>query len=809
MARLRVLLACPFITLLLLCSVACPGVKALSEASHEATELPSQHDKRYGSGQDYWYSQIKRQGTAPYQLNSTYQIFRNVKDYGAMGDGITDDTDAINNATFDGRNCIYPCDSSSTTPAILYFPSGTYMVSRPLVMTYYTQFVGDANALPVLKATPDFFGIAILDSDPYLAYGYNWYQNQNNFWRQVRNFVLDITLVPAHSQQAYCLHWQVAQATSLQNIVFKMVEGGDDNTQMGIFMDNGSGGWIEDLIFIGGNVGFFSGNQQFTCRNLTFMRCNTAIYQNWNWVFNYKDINIIDCNIGLDMTQGGSIITTGSLVLQDAVITNTNIGILTTFASNSTPVAAGSLVLDNVNFDNTPVGMAYPNGTTVLDGNQRVASFIQGNSYSAYEDVEEINDLTCYQPSARYGRVQQVMPSPPKPASLLDENGNFYIRSKPQYEGVPVSSFKSSFDFGCIGDGVSDDTQCIQDFFDSIGPSQIAFVNHGAYVIRDTILIPNNIKIVGEIWPLFMVDGSSSTFDDMSNPKPAFRVGQPGESGAVELSELLFETLGPAPGAIMMEWNLAHTAQRSNGMWDVHWRIGGTNGTKLQSNNCAKTPNQATVADPSCIGAFLLTHITSTGQVLMSNNWGWVSDHELDLPDHAQINLYNGRGLLIESQGPVWLYGSSYEHSVLYNYQIANAKEIYLGIIQSETAYMQNNPDSLTPFPPSSKYSDPDFADCYLVTCYKTMAVRFFNSTFCLVYGAGLYSFFNNYDSGCLLTGNCQQNIVSLEQSEAIYMYALNTVGSENMVEVDSVEIVPQAANKNGFCQTVVLFEYP
>lgn len=149
----------------------------------------------------------------------------------AVGDGITDDTDAINNATFDSRGCIYPCDSATTTPAIVYFPPGTYMVSRPLVMTYYTQFVGDANNLPTLKALPSFHGIAILDSDPYLAYGFNWYDNTNNFYRHVRNFVLDITLVPTNTQQAYCLHWQVAQATSLQNIVFNMAEGGTGNTQ--------------------------------------------------------------------------------------------------------------------------------------------------------------------------------------------------------------------------------------------------------------------------------------------------------------------------------------------------------------------------------------------------------------------------------------------------------------------------------------------------------------------------------------------------------------------------------------------------
>lgn len=37
------------------------------------------------------------------------------------------------------------------------------------------------------------------------------------------------------------IHWQVAQATSLQNLVFNMVKGGSNNKQQGIFMDNGSG----------------------------------------------------------------------------------------------------------------------------------------------------------------------------------------------------------------------------------------------------------------------------------------------------------------------------------------------------------------------------------------------------------------------------------------------------------------------------------------------------------------------------------------------------------------------------------------
>ncbi|KAI4730984.1 glycoside hydrolase family 55 protein [Aureobasidium sp. EXF-10728] len=805
MARLRFF---PFLACvsLLLCSFSSTFVHAQSD--NEAPLHTTNHVKRYGSGAPYWMSEITRQGKVVYGTNSSYVVWRNVMDYGAKGDGITDDTDAINNATYDGNRCAYPCDSQTTAPAIVYFPPGTYAISRPLVMLYYTQFIGDANNLPVIMGLPNFYGIALLDSDPYLAFGFSWWANQNNMWRQVRNFVLDIRQIPPGV--AHCLHWQVAQGTSLQNIVFEMTEGGDDNEQMGIFMDNGSALYLEDLIFNGGSVGFFSGNQQFTCRNLTFNNCQTAIYQNWNWLFSYKDVVINNARVGINMTQGGDVPTTGSITLQDATMNNVQIGVSTTFSTNSTPASAGTFILDNVNFVDTPIAVQHsPSNNILLAGNQRVASWAQGRVYTAYESSYEENNLTCYGPAANYARVQQTVDPAPKSPSLLAPDGSFFTRSRPQYEGVPVESFKSIKTYGCAGDGVTDDTACVQSFLDSITPDQIAYIDYGAYVIRDTINFPIPIRVQGELWPYFMVDGTAPKFSDKNNPQAAFRVGEPGQVGDIELVEIIFQTLGAAPGAIMMEWNLAQSSQGSAGIWDVHWRIGGTNGTELQSTNCAKTPNTPTTPNPECYGAFLLLHITRSASMYMSNNWGWVSDHEMDLLDHNQINIYNGRGVLVESQGPVWMVGTSFEHSMLYNYQISGAKEIYISALQTETAYMQNNPDALAPYPPMSNWNDPTFSDCFTSNCPKTWGCRIFNSTYIFVYGAGMYSFFNNYDSGCLATTNCQQKMVSVEQSQGIYMYAVNTVGSLNLVTVDEVDLVPSISNGNGFADTVAIFEYP
>lgn len=45
-------------------------------------------------------------------------------------------------------------------------------------------------------------------------------------------------------------------------------------------MDNGSGGFMTDLVFNGGHAGMFLGNQQFTTRNLTFNNVQTAVFMN-------------------------------------------------------------------------------------------------------------------------------------------------------------------------------------------------------------------------------------------------------------------------------------------------------------------------------------------------------------------------------------------------------------------------------------------------------------------------------------------------------------------------------------------------
>lgn len=900
------------------------------------------------------------------------------------GDGSTDDTAAINKAISSGGRCGKGCDSSTTTPALVYFPPGTYVVSKPIVQYYYTQIVGDAIDLPVIKASAAFAGMAVIDADPYEDNGDNWYTNQNNFFRAVRNLVIDLTAMPQGSGAG--IHWQVGQATSLQNIRFEMIKGGGSaNKQQGIFMDNGSGGFMSDLTFNGGNYGMFLGNQQFTTRNLTFNGCQTAIYMNWNWAWTFKSVNINNCEVGLNMSTSPSNQTVGSVMMLDSKLTNTPTGIVTAWTKKSIPVGGGTLVLDNVDFSGSKVAVAGVDGNTILTGGAVVDSWVQGNTYSpssasskrAYSPSEDDSDAevvtivktvvetvtacaatnsaatlatntaassntaansntqvtpvlftgsdtgdrsvatqatpfsapalsglpgmdnswlsvfigssgqtyeipaaseettaavpaagkstaavvagtgeaatiaetseavppvgtssavpvvqstmvsgtssaavsqstgsssssgsgTCKGASVQAvasARTQGTMKASSKPSDLLS-GGAVFEKSKPLYESLPASSFISVKSAGAKGDGTTDDTAALQKVLDSATSDQVVYFDHGAYVITSTLKIPKDIKITGEVWPMIMAHGSK--FQDETNPIPAVQVGQKGESGSVELSDLIITTKGAAPGAILMEWNVAASSQGSAGMWDVHIRIGGAAGTGLQSDTCPKTPAKSTTPKAECIAAFLLLHITEKASAYIENSWMWTADHELDLSDHSQINVYTGRGVLVESQGPVWLWGTASEHHQLYNYQVANAANVFMGLIQTETPYYQSNPTALVPFTPQDSWNDPDFSTCTTASCKKAWGLRVMNTSDLFIYGAGLYSFFENYAQTCLNTEDCQENMVEVDCSD-VHIYGLSTKAAVNMVTSSAGKsMVPEKPNTSNFCSTIALFE--
>jgi len=254
----------------------------------------------------------------------------------------------------------------------------------------------------------------------------------------------------------------------------------------------------------------------------------------------------------------------------------------------------------------------------------------------------------------------------------------------------------------------------------------------------------------------------------------------------------------PAGGAIVVEWNVKQTTQGGAGMWDSHIRLGGAAGTNLQASDCPSNGNGGTTA---CLAAFAGLHLTSESIAYLEGTWVWLADHDLDEPGGGQdlVSIYSGRGILSESAGPVWLIGTASEHHVLYQYNLANAKSHYMGLIQTETPYFQPNPVAPAPFTVNTAFKDPaSWSDIS-----QAWGLWVTSSEDILLFGAALYSFYSNYDQGCLTTENCQSQMVNVDNESLVHIYSLSTIGTTGQLSINQVPIINQDQNLNGFASTV------
>ncbi|KAK3175380.1 hypothetical protein K4F52_010314, partial [Lecanicillium sp. MT-2017a] len=290
---------------------------------------------------------------------------------------------------------------------------------------------------------------------------------------------------------------------------------------------------------------------------------------------------------------------------------------------------------------------------------------------------------------------------------------------------------------------------------------------------------------MGQSWSQLVASGPK--FSDSSNPHVLFRVGaKGGETGSVEIQDLLFTNRGPTAGFVAVEWNIESDAQGSAAMWDCHVRIGGAKGTDLSVADC---PALKSGTNSKCSAGSLMFHMTKTASAYIENMWLWVADHDLDDDNMTQVSVYVARGMLIESTKPVWLYGTASEHSTFYQYGFHKAKNVLAAMIQTESAYYQPNP--LPPAPFSKVVNDfpgdPNYSVCEGNTaedgCDESWAVRIVESSNITIAGAGLYSWFSTYDQACVDTQDCQSAMVEIQKPlGGIHIWNLITIGAQKMV---------------------------
>lgn len=407
---------------------------------------------------------------------------------------------------------------------------------------------------------------------------------------------------------------------------------------------SGSGTVIDNIEIIGGQYGANIGNQQYTTRNLTISDSEVCISQIWNWGWTYQGLHLRNCGTAISMVNGGpGSQTVGSVIVTDSQIKDCRVFVDTVWEESKW--SNGSLIIENVSLENVATAVQASNNTVLEGGSRTIQAWGQGHTYN---------------PSGPKS-VQGALQLPPRPKSLLaDDSQRYFTKPKPQYEGLPVSSFTSVRKAGAKGDGSTDDTQALQTALTSAAENhQVVFFDQGVYRITQTLFFPPGSRIVGEALPVIMASGQ--TWSDLTKPVPVIQIGKEGDTGLFEWSDMLVSTQGSTPGATLIQWNLA--AEKGSGMWEVHTRIGGFAGSRQQAADC---PTNAPM-DIKCQAAYMSMHITKSARnAYLENVWLWTADHDLDDEGRdTRISVYTGRGLLVEGQN-VWLYVHVFSPSSIY-----------------------------------------------------------------------------------------------------------------------------------------------
>ncbi|KAI1083796.1 glycoside hydrolase family 55 protein [Whalleya microplaca] len=730
----------------------------------------------------YWYESIKHNGRPPVIRNGTsWPVFRNVKTmFGAKGDGVTDDTEAIQNAINAGNGYAKRNTSSLGTtgqPAVVYLPKGIYVLENPIQFFVGMILMGDPTDPPTIKAAGNFSG-------DYMIYAKDPNQGSTtNFYIGMKNVIVDSTAFDK-DRNLTLVDWSVSQACQLANVRFNMPY--DSKGHIGVAMPEGGSALImEDLYFHGGVIGISVNNQQYHFKSLTFDGCTTAISVQHLFMGHCQGCKFTLCGIGVDTsntTDGAEKL--GTFLITDSTVDNTG-ALVNAAATNG---SYGSVILENVQVADSVSSTVTVDGRIILSGSVlKGETWVLGNSYL---------------PKSKSGVFKSgKILSTERAESLVDSSGSFHVLPPPTYKELGLNHFINVKDvpqFPVAGDGKADDTANLQAIINKYAGCKILFFPYGIYLVTDTLYFPPGSRVFGEAWSA--ISASGSRFINPAVPVPMVQVGKAGDVGVAQFSDMLFTVSDVLPGCKLLEVNMAAEKPGDVGFWNTHFRVGGADDSKVQVN-CG--PGVTT--DPGqCKAAFMLAHFTPSSSAYVDNMWGWTADHDLDNAENPSTNpqyISVGRGVLIESTKPSWFIGFASEHNTLYEVNINKAENIFIGFQQSETPYWQgNNSTQNTPNPwsPVALDSDPDFSWCASddAQCRMSVYQRISDSRNLSLYAGGFWTFFNDNEA---CEGDCQNDAVRIDNSTDVYYFGIGVNNVANLVVKDGKALVTSASNKGGW----------
>jgi len=642
-----------------------------SSPVRDAGPAISREDKRQTTS--FWYANMDHTGNArgyAPDLDGDYQyaVYKAV----APGDGA-----GIQQAINEGTNgATRHGQWLASQPRVVYIPPGTYSISETIYMNTDTILMGDATNPPTLKAAAGFSGSQLLNGqDPTTGVS-----GELSFAVGLKNIILDTTSIGGGNDFT-ALYWGVAQVAQLQNVKITMPSSSGGEGHTGIRLGRGSTLGLADVRVERGQNGIWhDGHQQALYKSIYF-------YQN---------------TVGMLITGGATISlfaptfeTVGTAVLCTGgspyigIVDARSINSGVTFKTTVYP----SFLIENLSKDTTTDIAQGPDGT-LLTGSSHVDTYTYGNTVGR-NPVYGATTTTNTRPQALApGGRYPVLPAPNYASSTVADFIN--VKDPKQNGGLTV-----------LGDNTKDESQTLNQILQlAARTNKIAYFPFGKYRVDDTLLVPVGSRIVGEAWAT--ITGNGSKFKDEKNPRPVVKVGNVGDVGVAQISDMRVTVSDVLPGAILVQFNMAGSKPGDVALWNSLITIGGTRGASALTDNCGDAKNE-------CKAAFLGMHFTAQSSAYVENVWNWVADHVTE-DFSGGSNIAAKGGALVESTRGTWLHALGSEHYWLYQLNLRKASNVMVSMLQSETNYDQgDNVEQIPPAPwvaDATGWGDPDFSWC-------------------------------------------------------------------------------------------------